>query len=133
MRIYANNTNKVVLLKLSYIITGICFEVHNELGKFSREKQYCDLIESKLKDKKIPYKREYIVGKTGNRVDFLVNGEIVLEAKTKYFVTKDDYYQTQRYLQALNIKLGLLVNFRNSYIRPKRIIRIDTDVKKKFL
>lgn len=45
-----NNTNiKIIYPELSYLITGICFAVHNELGRFSREKQYSDAIEKKAK------------------------------------------------------------------------------------
>ncbi len=56
----ANRTSqKVIHPELSYLLTGICFEVHNELGRFSREKQYCDLLEIRLRGRDIPYKREY--------------------------------------------------------------------------
>ena len=132
---YTNNTNieKVIHPELSYIITGICFDVQNNLGRFAREKQYCDAVEEKLKELKIPYKRELVVGDTGNVVDFLIGDKIAIEVKAKRFITKDDYFQTQRYLQALKIRLGLLVNFRSKYVKPVRIVRIDTDSRQKFL
>ena len=44
---------KVLYPELSYKITGILFNVHNELGSYAREKQYGDLIEEKLKESKI--------------------------------------------------------------------------------
>jgi len=53
--------------------------------------------------------------------------------KAKPLILKNDYYQTQRYLQALNIKLALLINFRNRYLKPIRVIKIDTGAKKKFV
>ena len=40
----------------------------------------------------------------------------------KNFITKEDYYQMQRYLKAANLKLGLIVNFRTTYLHPKRIL-----------
>jgi len=133
---YTNGTNKnekLIYPELSYMITGLCFDIHNQLGRFAREKQYCNYIETKLKESKIPYKREYAFKKTGNRVDFMIDDKIILEIKTKKFILKEDYYQLQRYLQMLNKKLGLLINFRSRYLKPLRIVRIDTDVKNKFI
>ncbi len=123
---------KLVHPELSYLITGVCFEVHNQLGRFCREKQYGDVLEEKFLLLKIDYKREYTVGVTGNRIDFLIEDKIILEIKAKPLLLREDYYQTQRYLQVLNKKLGLIINFRNKYIRPKRVIRIDTDMRSKF-
>ena len=78
----ANNANKLIYPKLSYLIVGICFDVHNELGKFGKEKQYADLFEQKLKEAKILYKRELKIGESGNIVDFLI-GKKILRVKGK--------------------------------------------------
>ncbi|MHB9019282.1 MAG: GxxExxY protein [Minisyncoccota bacterium] len=128
-----NNTNKLIHPELSYIITGICFDTHNDLGRYSREKQYGDILEKKLKEIKLPYKRELTIKETGNIIDFLIDDKIILEIKAKRIITKEDYFQIQRYLQVLNIKLGLLINFRDKYIKPIRIVKIDTDLKSKFV
>ena len=128
-----NNTNKLIYPELSYVITGICFSTHNDLGRYSREKQYGDIIEKKLKEIGLPYKRELSIKDSSNVIDFLIDDKLVLEIKAKRIITKEDYFQTQRYLQTLNIKLGLLVNFRDKYIKPIRIVKIDTDFKNKFV
>ncbi|MDP3004178.1 MAG: GxxExxY protein [Candidatus Azambacteria bacterium] len=131
---HTNDTNKKIIYpELSYTITGICFDIHNKIGRYAREKQYCDSIEEKLTEIKLPYKREQIVGSTGNKIDFLIDEKIVLEIKAKRYLLKEDYYQLQRYLQVLNKRLGLLVNFRNRFIKPSRIVKIDTDAKNKFV
>ncbi|MFH1428040.1 MAG: GxxExxY protein, partial [Patescibacteria group bacterium] len=46
----------------------------------------------------------------------------ILEFKTKDFITKEDYFQVKRYLITLNLKLALLVNFRQKRLVPKRIL-----------
>ncbi|MDD3284486.1 MAG: GxxExxY protein [Patescibacteria group bacterium] len=126
-------SDKVIFKNLSYSVVGLCFETHNELGKYCKEKQYGDALEKKLKEAHIEYKKELIFPGTRNIVDFLIEDKIILELKAKETINKDDYYQVQRYLQMLKIKLGILINFRSQYLRPKRIVRIDTESHKKFL
>ncbi|MDP3725798.1 MAG: GxxExxY protein [bacterium] len=127
------DTNKKLLYpELSYTLTGVCFSVHNELGSYAREKQYGDLIELKLKESSISYQRECRISDSSNIIDFIIDNKILLELKAKRILAKTDYYQTQRYLQETRLKLALLVNFRNKFIKPVRIVRIDTENKKKY-
>jgi|SRR3989339_888087 len=120
---------KIIYPKLSYEITGLCFKVHNQLGRFAKERQYADALEILLQKTKIKYQREIAknykfeqanIGR--NIIDFLIEEKIIVELKAKQFITKTDYRQVQRYLQATNSRLGLLVNFNNRYLKPKRII-----------
>lgn len=118
--------------KLSYQITGLCFKTHNELGRFAKEKQYCNRFEQLLKEANLKYQREVKLkfklsnqsndSTGGNIADFIVENLIIIECKAKRFITKDDYYQIQRYLETTELKLGLIVNFRDRYLKPKRII-----------
>ena len=121
--------SKIIQKELSYAITGLLFDVHNELGRFCREKQYADAFEFVLKENKIAYEREkelpvrIIENDFTNRVDFVINGKLLIDFKAKSIVTKDDYYQMNRYLEASGQDLGLIVNFRNKYLKPIRVIR----------
>ncbi|MBT3413111.1 MAG: GxxExxY protein [Candidatus Jacksonbacteria bacterium] len=114
--------------ELSYKINGLCFQAHNEIGRFGREKQYADRVEELFIKNNIEHEREFLIERLeqsparGNRVDFYVKNNILLDLKTKNFITKEDYYQMQRYLKAANLKLGLIVNFRTTYLHPKRIL-----------
>ncbi|MFZ2975232.1 MAG: GxxExxY protein [Candidatus Moraniibacteriota bacterium] len=115
--------------ELSYEITGLLFKVHNNSGRFKSERQYYDIFEELLKENKIIYSREVELKKlfnniieNGNIPDFIIENKIIIDFKTKKFITKEDYYQMLRYLEAVNFPLGLIVNFRSTYLKPKRVI-----------
>lgn len=55
------------------------------------------------------------------RPDFIIDDKIVVEMKAKPFITKDDYMQLLQYLRITDKRLGLLINFRNKFLKPKRI------------
>ena len=120
---------KLLYANLTFKIRGILFKVHNKIGRYCSENQYCDLIEEYLNEAGLKYEREKILPKMfssekegRNKVDFLIEDKIILEIKAKRIITKEDYFQVQRYLSSLNLKLGILVNFRSMYINPKRIL-----------
>lgn len=120
----ASKTNdKLLYADLTFVLNGIAIEVRKEIGRFGKEKQYCDLYEAKLKDKNISYRRELKIGDSGNTVDFNIEDKLLLEMKAKPFVLKEDYYQTQRYLQVTQLELDIIYNFREQYVKPHRILR----------
>ena len=102
------------------------------MGRYGREKQYGDLLVTLLISAGLSFEREKAISVDGvaneqtNKADFVIEGKVLLELKAKDIITKEDYYQTQRYLQAGGYKLGLLVNFRNRYLHPVRVVRIDS-------
>jgi len=127
-----NNTNKKVIHpELSYEVVNVLFEAHNKLGRFCREKQYGDFIETVFQERRIYFEREKslpiegIKNTTTNKADFIVEGKILLEIKAKPIIERKDYAQIQRYLQAGNYRLGLLINFHSKYLKPIRVIRKD--------
>lgn len=46
-----------------------------------------------------------------NRVDFAISNKLLIDLKAKPVVTKDDYFQMNRYLDASKYSLGIIVNF----------------------
>jgi GxxExxY protein len=120
----------IIERELSYQLMGMFFRIHRELGRFCRERQYSDALEIELRQSKLPYEREkaYLVaGRYSNRADFVVDGRIIIELKTRPFLHDDDFSQMKRYLQSSGIRLGLVVNFRSIYINPRRVLNPSMD------
>ncbi len=121
--------SKVIYKELSYQITGLLFKTHQELGRYRNERQYADYFEKLLKQVGMKYIREYRFedyqygqGKVRCVCDFIIDDKIILEFKAKNFITKEDYYQTKRYLITLNLELAIIVNFRQVRLSPKRVL-----------
>ena len=119
---------QIVHKELSYKLTGLLFKVHKDLGRFARERQYADKLEEYLKAENWEFEREFeiknleITSPDGNRFDFLIKKLIILDLKAKPFITKEDYFQMQRYLRAAKLELGLIANFRAYRLAPKRVL-----------
>lgn len=107
---------KIVHEQLSYEINGLLYKTQNDLGRFGGEKQYGDYFETLLEEKGIEHQREY------RFTDQKIGRNLILEFKTKNFIDKEDYYQVQRYLATLNLELGIIVNFRQKRLVPKRVL-----------
>ena len=125
-------SEKVIYPELSYTLNGLLFSIHNSIGRYGREKQYGDALERLLNDQNISFSREEALpikeiddGFT-NKADFVINNQLLVELKATPIVTREDYAQVHRYLQASGLKLGLLVNFCNKYLKPIRIIRFNS-------
>lgn len=119
---------ELVYKELSYKINGLCFEVQNKLGTKFQEKYYVKALCSLLKRKGISFITEVEIeimfgderlGKL--RADLIVDNKILIEFKAVDYLTSDHKQQIIRYLDSLNLKLALLINFRK---RPLQIWRV---------
>lgn len=134
----SNDTNKnkvsqkVLYPELSFEIVECLFAAHNHLGRFAKEKQYGDYLEHLFLEKEIPFEREKSILVDGiknsftNKLDFDINKSVILEIKAKPIISRDDYEQIKRYLFASKRSLGIIANFRNKYLKPIRIIRLNS-------
>ena len=120
---------RIIYKELSYRTTGLLFKAHQDLGCYRNEKQYSDYFEELLKQEKINHVREYRFkdnqyGKSKVRCicDLIIEDKIILEFKTRDFISKENYYQVKRYLTTLNLELGIIVNFRQKRLLPKRVL-----------
>lgn len=124
-----NYQNDLVYKDLSFKIVGLLYTTHNDLGKYCNERQYADKLEGLFKANNISYQRELVLPPSfssemqgRNKIDFVIDNKIILELKSKRRIERADYYQLQRYLRAFDKKLGILVNFRQKNLAPKRIL-----------
>ena len=114
----------------TYNIRGAIFAVHHELGNGFLERVYQDALEFEFKERGIPYEREKKIqimykGKPLGepyRADFVCYGKIIVELKAVKTLEDTHYAQILNYLKATKMKLGILVNFHDIYIVPKRIV-----------
>jgi GxxExxY protein len=123
-------TNELVYSEESYKIIGIAMEIHRKLGNNYQEKHYQKVFEGKLKKLDIPFEKEKkILAKTDDGleigeffIDFVVYDKILLEFKRVNYIHYNDIKQVLRYLDATNLKLGIIINFKLNNLQYKRIV-----------
>lgn len=123
---------KLIYPDLSYKIVGILFKVHNELGNKYQEKYYQRAIEVELKNQNIKYSKEipvdleYEKEKIGKYfLDFLIDDKVILEIKAIPRLRPRDFKQVLAYLKSMNLKLGIIANFRPEKLTFHRVLNAD--------
>ncbi|MCE5341116.1 MAG: GxxExxY protein [Planctomycetaceae bacterium] len=120
---------EIIYKDLSYKITGLALEVHNELGCGFLEKVYENAMMMLLGSEKIlakqqapvnVYFQERVVGEYF--ADILVDNKIILELKAVDAITNIHAAQVLNYLRATGIKLGIILNFGNPKFTFKRLV-----------
>ncbi len=110
-------------------IIGCAMRVHSTLGNGFQEVIYQRALEIELREAELDYKREmempifYKGVLIGNRrVDFFVDNEIMVELKA--LINLEDVHLAQgiNYLEAYNLKTGLLINFGSKSLQFKRLL-----------
>ena len=111
-------------------IIGCCIDVHKELGPGFLESIYHKALEIRFAEEEIKFESEKEISVSFHkkfvglhRLDFLVEKEIVLELKTVKEIHKKYYAQVRSYLKAVNKDIGLLINFSDFKLDPRRVER----------
>lgn len=103
----------------SYKIIGACFEVYKEMGCGFLEPVYQECLEKELTLQGIPFDAQKIVelnykGQKLDKIykpDFLCFDKIIIEIKAVSKLNNEFRDQIINYLNATNMRLGLLINF----------------------
>ena len=116
--------------ELTSKIIGCCMEVHRILGNGFQEVIYQRALAIEFNRQYINFSREHemdIYYKDENigtrRVDFFVEGKVMLELKALIHLEDVHLAQAINYLEAYGLGIGLLVNFGAKSLEFKRVMK----------
>jgi GxxExxY protein len=100
-------------------IIGAAIKVHRRLGPGLLESAYEACLAHELdklgfrvhRQKAVPVVYENVKLECGFRADMIVNGEVVVEIKSKEALHPVDHAQLLSHLRLLDLRVGLLINF----------------------
>jgi GxxExxY protein len=111
-------------------IIGCAMEVHNHLGNGFQEVVYQRALSIEMNLQDVQHERELEMALTykdrpigSRRVDFFVDGKIMVEIKAVKELEDVHLAQAINYLEAYNMEIGLLINFGNTKLQFKRVMK----------
>jgi GxxExxY protein len=111
-------------------IIGCAMKVHSSLGNGFQEVIYQRALAIEMKNSGLNYERElempiYYDGQNigSRRVDFFVEGKIMVELKAITQLEKVHLAQALNYLEAYQMEIGLLINFGDTSLKFHRLIK----------
>ena len=111
-------------------IIGCAMEVHKHLGNGFQEVIYQRALAIEMGLQGIAFSREHEMdifykGENigGRRVDFFVEEKIMLELKAVVQLEDVHLAQAINYLEAYSMEIGLLINFGNTSLQFKRVMK----------
>jgi GxxExxY protein len=111
-------------------IIGCAMEVHKILGNGFQEVIYQRALEIEMRNQNLVFSREHemeifykdqIIGQ--RRVDFFVEGKIMMELKAVIQLEDVHLAQAINYPEAYNMPIGLLINFGSKSLQFKRVMK----------
>src|SRR4030042_5100550 len=114
---------------LSNRIIGLAIGIHKKLGPGFQEKIYQEALLKEFKKGGMEYEKQKVIrvdyeGQSlGNqRIDLLVDEEIILEIKACTKIIPIHRDQVISYLKTANKRLGLILNFGRRRLEIKRVV-----------
>jgi GxxExxY protein len=115
---------------LTYTVIGCAMRVHNQLGPGLKEAAYQHALSQELQAAGLSFETErpveiFLDGTSIGLlyVDHLVEGQLVVEEKAiSHLLTNEEIAQVITYLCALELDVGLLLNFGRRQLEYKRIL-----------
>ena len=111
--------------EIAYQIVGASLELHREVGPGLLESAYesalaYELAQRGLSVKKqcaMPFHYKNVMMEIGYKIDLLVVDKVSIELKSVEQLHPVHYAQTLTYLKLSNLKLALLINFNEKFIK----------------
>jgi GxxExxY protein len=114
---------------LSHRIIGVAIDIHKKLGLGFQEKIYEEALLKEFQKSGIGYEKQKVVRvdydgvNLGNqRIDLLVDSEVILEIKACTKIIPIHRDQVISYLKTADKKLGLILNFGRRRLEIKRVV-----------
>jgi GxxExxY protein len=127
-----NDGKELVHAKLSEKIIGAAMEVLNELGPGLNEKLYENalIIELTSRGLRVDQQTQFPVHYKGRYIgklipDVIVNELVIVDEKVVESFTDSHFAQVLGYLAVTELQLGLLLNFKYSRLKWKRVVRTE--------
>ncbi len=111
-------------------IIGCAMEVHRALGNGFQEVIYQRALAIEMASQGLTFSREHEMhifykgeGIGTRRVDFFVEGKVMVELKAVIRLEDVHLAQAINYLEAYGLEVGLLINFGNRSLQFKRVMK----------
>jgi GxxExxY protein len=118
--------------ELTHKIIGCAMKVHSTLGNGFQEVIYQRAMVIEMDKQRLAFTRElemiiYYDGKEigTRRVDFFVDGKIMVELKALIKLEDVHLAQTMNYCQAYNLPVAMLLNFGAKSLEFKRVYNVN--------
>ncbi|MBL0308016.1 MAG: GxxExxY protein [Chitinophagaceae bacterium] len=110
----------ILINDLTELVIGLCIKIHSRIGPGCFEKVYEEILYYELTKLGLVVKRQLLLPvdyeelyiKDAYKIDLLLENRLVIELKSVHPLPPVYFNQVQTQLSLLNLKHGMLVNFK---------------------